>query len=1097
MNIQNLQYINAGAGSGKTYTLKEKVYEAVMNGINPSELILTTYTVTAANEIKQRVRQKLLEQDKFELAAMVDGAAIGTIHSIAFSFVEKYWYRLGLSPKLKTLAEGDQKIYLSESLADMLTAEDYAWFNDYKEYFGFDDPNAYSSDQRDHWRRSLEEIVTKSDYYRMIPEGKSCKEALEPSRKRSVAYIEQMFSAPEVDVDGLKSFMETYLIFCSTQNTAKAKKQHDFIATIDWENVTYSCYCEIRKYLLDPVGGKKGKQLPGYEEAVSIARKYDLSQTFGKKVIECINRVFDLAARWQQNYRKFKKEHQLIDFNDMELYFCQLLDFDDVQEEIRDAYKMVMVDEFQDSNPIQLDIYSKLSVIIGKGKGDEFTSYWVGDPKQAIYGFRGSDTDLIQNVSDYIEENKGVEKKLGTHSLKTSYRSRETLVNLVNNVFLRSFEGIIKPHEEDDMITLKVNEENRKDQLGKMPLPLRNWSLGGKDVLKDLARRVEGMISGHTQTQDKDSKDLRDIRYKDVAVLCRWNTEVKSIAKAFREAGVPVSCPEDKILDRAEIQLVLSMLNLVRDPQNAYVKASLLHLLGDIPTEKILNSRLANVIEADALPDENEQWAKRSRWAEDNEIIARLRKMTERIQELSVTDIVISVIDENNLFDRVQQWGESLIRQQNLGTIINVARQYDDHCNTMGLGASLGGFINYLETAGIEAPKDMESNTVKVMTYHKSKGLEWSVVILYSLDCDELEEESFFKRSLTGVNELRLTDDGSKYELHYMPTIITGKQKPTEQQISLIRSDYGKALQERQKKEIRRLLYVGMTRSRDYLISIQTSPEMPWAWLGNAGITPSTEQNEKGEMDIWGCKEEKLLVQNVNYVEDEGNEDSEASSAVKTCLLQKTPTPLDYSTIAMRVLSPSTLEHKTPEGFVAPEPVVFEGVTFRPLGEGEGMASIGTTVHDALAVFAPEKSDEENTLAAATVIQNHGMKEVLPDASRIVNTARHLYDWLTNEFGAFSRTERELPFTLALDNGQMLRGEMDLLWFTSDKECVLIDYKCYPGKINDVTNPDNAHYVGIYIPQMTAYRKALSGAGIKVKATVIYYAMLGVAIKVQ
>lgn len=130
MNIQNLQYINAGAGSGKTYTLKEKVYEAVMNGINPSELILTTYTVTAANEIKQRVRQKLLEQDKFELAAMVDGAAIGTIHSIAFSFVEKYWYRLGLSPKLKTLAEGDQKIYLSESLADMLTAEDYAWFND-------------------------------------------------------------------------------------------------------------------------------------------------------------------------------------------------------------------------------------------------------------------------------------------------------------------------------------------------------------------------------------------------------------------------------------------------------------------------------------------------------------------------------------------------------------------------------------------------------------------------------------------------------------------------------------------------------------------------------------------------------------------------------------------------------------------------------------------------------------------------------------------------------------------------------------------------------------------------------------------------------
>jgi ATP-dependent exoDNAse (exonuclease V) beta subunit len=191
-----------------------------------------------------------------------------------------------------------------------------------------------------------------------------------------------------------------------------------------------------------PVGGVKKieTKCPGFEE---FRKRYNdsLLSSSHKRVIEnYINALFDLAELWRNDFIKYKQENHIISYNDMEKIFLRLLtDFDEVKDYVRENYKLVMVDEFQDSNPIQIKIFNVLSEIIAENDG---RSYWVGDPKQAIYAFRGADADLISSITskfkfynDANSHDNDDENGLGTRRLTESWRSRKSLVTLVNDVF--------------------------------------------------------------------------------------------------------------------------------------------------------------------------------------------------------------------------------------------------------------------------------------------------------------------------------------------------------------------------------------------------------------------------------------------------------------------------------------------------------------------------------------------------------------------------------------------------------------------------------------------------------------------------------------
>ena len=145
--------------------------------------------------------------------------------------------------------------------------------------------------------------------------------------------------------------------------------------------------------------------------------------------LEYVSLLFKFAKEWRRKFEEYKRTKHLIDYNDMEKLFYQLFSMPDVADDIREEYKYLLVDEFQDSSPIQVKIFDKLSEIVDR-------SVWVGDYKQAIYGFRGADTDLVKAVTEQIGKH---ENGCTTNTLDTNYRSYPVIVETCNKVLVPAF----------------------------------------------------------------------------------------------------------------------------------------------------------------------------------------------------------------------------------------------------------------------------------------------------------------------------------------------------------------------------------------------------------------------------------------------------------------------------------------------------------------------------------------------------------------------------------------------------------------------------------------------------------------------------------
>jgi superfamily I DNA/RNA helicase len=185
--MKNIEYINAGAGSGKTTKLTQILSEELSkaNGeIKPSEVILTTFTELAASEFREKSRQQLFKDEHPDIAAELDSATIGTVHSVALSFIQKYWYLIGVSPDMKVMSEDDLQVYISESLGDYVSSDDLKFFNDYRAYYDIKDSQGKAD--FDFWKESLLAIIDKANNYSVD---------IDRSKKESCAIVDQIFDS--------------------------------------------------------------------------------------------------------------------------------------------------------------------------------------------------------------------------------------------------------------------------------------------------------------------------------------------------------------------------------------------------------------------------------------------------------------------------------------------------------------------------------------------------------------------------------------------------------------------------------------------------------------------------------------------------------------------------------------------------------------------------------------------------------------------------------------------------------------------------------------------------------------------------------------
>lgn len=157
---------------------------------------------------------------------------------------------------------------------------------------------------------------------------------------------------------------------------------------------------------------------------------------------------------------------------------------------------------------------------------------------------------------------------------------------------------------------------------------------------------------------------------------------------------------------------------------------------------------------------------------------------------------------------------------------------------------------------------------------------------------------------------------------------------------------------------------------------------------------------------------------------------------------------------------------------------------------------MGTCIHNIFAIYRPETDRAEMRNKAQKIVDAYKMNKMLPDVDSILDAINHLYLFLEKHYGCAVKIEHEVPFRNER-RGQVVTGEMDLLWYTSPTECVLIDYKNHPGVIGNVLNKANDKYVGKYAAQLKAYEEALTAAGMSLKAKLVYYSVLGCLVELK
>jgi len=1076
--MKNIEFINAGAGSGKTSTLTWLLTEYLdeeHGGYKPSQVILTTFTELAAAEFREKARGELLKKGWVNQASQLETASIGTVHSVVFSFVKKFWYLLGRGAMQNVLSEGDRQFFIDQSLASLAKEEDVLFFEKVLREFNFSRKKGGGSfENPDFWKEDLNNIIEKMVNYEI--------DELDLSFKKSKDLIDEIFTE-DVDVDKtvIRDVFEKYAEIAESQDRRKHAEKG-----LKLQSIGYSSLVEL--YQIEPTENEK-LQIQELDDVLTDVGNALSSRKYGDLLKKYIERIFELAKEWKKEFEAYKAKNRLIDYNDMEKLFLDLLDKEEVQQEIKSRFKLVFVDEFQDSSPIQVKIFDKLSDLVEK-------SIWVGDPKQAIYGFRGSDTMLINAVTGMFNQERNSQGLVKGQSLNKSYRSRKDLVELSNAFFERAFSKTDK----DDII-LDANRNDDKEFGEQPPSSAFHWHLDGKNITEKnqrLAQKVVELLKGGMQVVDRDQYKPRGIQPEDVAILCKTNRHVNSIANVLQEYGVKTTGQkaDESFMETAEVKLFLAILNFLQNTSNKHAKAEILHLTNpdEYSVENIIASRMNDIrakLENSDGKDTDGEAGKRTGWKDDHPVIEKIRKLSEQLKTLPVPDLVERIMIELDLKSITASWGNHEKRQKNLDALVQHALDYDQQCLQMGLGASLNNFIVYLNALDSqEHTPEKVKGAVNVLTYHKAKGLEWNLVILENLDDDTLKEDDFIKSSYFGVNDMvtAVPDAENLFPERYiqlLPWFRGSKKKLPDDLKEFIQGkpEY-KFIERKVREELKRLLYVGVTRARDYLVTVSYKKN-PLKWIENAGgkkVIPANNSDDK--IDLWDTGKYSEFEIITDDPEFEGIQEEEQPKRLIR--------PSGDRNFEERYVSPSKVSEDSTFDVEVLEDFA-KRISLKTDQNTED-SDIGNCLHHIY--YSYRREDDQALEKAESILRNLKMRSVFTNPQEIIDSIENLYHFLEKQYGPAEKVYKELPLQNFIKDGQVIRGSIDLVWETKEG-MVVVDYKSYPGGIKNITDQEDDHYAGIYGPQLLTYQRMLETAGKNVLATCIYYAVMGVVAEVQ
>lgn len=981
----NLTIISASAGSGKTTRLTETIVEAIRGGIEPAGVMATTFTKMAAQELSHRVRAALIAEGLGDAADAIQTGLIGTINSTVGQLLEQFCWDAGISPRLDVIEPDDAALLLRSALAEAIAGlEDASWQALHRMGVGNDDEDL---------AQVVKAIVDQARGNAISAEGLGM--MAERSAQALLAYFPECWSASDgAQRDRALQDAIAFVLsevpgrtFTKTAQSALEKlRAYDRAWRFDGD-LAWSRWVSLTKIDF----GAANKDLTQLVRDAATGVIYH--PRLRDDVARVIGRVFELAASGLQRVQDLKKSRGLIDFVDQEALTYDLLSRPEIADQVRERIQALWVDEFQDSSPIQLALMHTLARLAK-------VAWWVGDPKQAIYGFRGTDPELMQwAVRELAEDRYDV--------LNTSYRSRPELVQLVNGLFGQAFGAQGIPRERVRL------HAHRETPVGAGPA-LEVWQLAVHGNARQperqaIAERVADMLAHPTLYPVADGAGQRPLRGGDIAILCRSNDDCRDVAKALNDQGVAASVGRAGLLDTPEVGYALAGLRVLWDPDDTLALAELVHLRSEGDGAWL-----------------REWLADASRFVGQAHLhLPGLAEARSTLGQLTLSEMLDRSLSLTDAWNVVRGWTDAPTRTGNLERIRALAQSFEERAATLSIPATVPQFLTALldgqdAESGAQA-RSHSDQAVEVLTYHRAKGLEWPMVVLAF--SPEKSVTPFGVQVVAGIRASIENPLAGRW-IRYWPWPFGTHQTGVGVDFGLDQA----AAEEQDAAERLRLLYVAMTRPRDYLV---------WAYRENKppGLL---ERLLPGTMPTVGATELELGTDRVPMRVIQVQPSSAAavrSDGVKQTIWVVPDGATDpWQRIASRLAPSHTVEDRP--GIVIDTIELGRRI---PLTGNPEMERLGMMVHAFLAASGLYPVEAREALARETLGR---WGEPALEAEHLIEMARRFRQAMEERYPGFQE-HAEWPVRTSQD-GQVTLGWIDSLW-EGETSFVIVDHKTFPG----------------------------------------------------
>ncbi len=1045
-----ISVVSAGAGTGKTWRLSSEYVQAARDEMSTARIIATTFTVKAASELLERARARLLQEGHSDAAQTALAGLVGTVNSVCGRLVGDFAIDGGLSPVAEVIAPE-----MADSLFRLATEEAMQKFSDRI------DPIAERLRQDD-WPKTVLEIVRLArgsglDARQFADFGEKSWNGIEPL----LAHAPSSQTVEELDHALLAAVRKCIAdVKAGGDTTDTTKKSLNVLRMTASQMASGKTLAWDAWARLSKLKAAKASE-PFLRKVRDIAARHPEHPRLHIDIRTFIKLTFDCAAEALDHFSEFKRERGLLDFTDQEALALDLLRQPDIRDRMRERFDLLMVDEFQDTSPIQLAVFLEMARAVKR-------SLWVGDQKQAIFGFRQTDPALVNTVVEKIGPATGGAEEI----LDTSRRSRPDLVRFTNAVFASAFPPRGVPA--DKVVIPKIH----RDEPPGFGSALHHWMLEGNNwstALEALAGRIHALLAAPAATPVVNRADgaTRPLKPSDIAVLCRQNGRCKAVADALGACGILAAMPRDGLLDTPEAVLAIAALRYLVDPADTLAVAELAHFNeGNDDWLHVWLAEGANTLKARC------------------EAVVALDEKRGDLAHSTPTEALETAIAAARIDQLVRRWDRADERLANLNALRKVARLYEDACRATRGAATAAGLIAHLAKgleSGGERPAFEGDDAVRVLTYHRAKGLEWSFVILLDLQ-DGAKRSPFGVYSEAPEQGMDPWNPLAGRWIRFWPWPYGDQVKDVHLDATAAASPQAHARTEAELAELVRLFYVGSTRARDYLV-FATRPSTPSAWIESLtrrdGTSVLTLPRENGEVEL------NVDGQTFTMVVESATADAQTDSESGTdAIAWYGPPPLTSNppSYPPAWLLPSRLsvEGKVSKTHEAETPIKIGSRL--PITGSPDMGLLGEAVHGFLAADHAHRSLAERRTMASDILARWGVSGAIQPASLVEASDR--FEQFVADRWAQARRHRELP-VLSRVGEQCASGFIDLLLENEDG-FVIFDHKTFPDAPESWVEKAQE-----FAPQLGLYRQMVTRATDRpVQACFIHMPIVGAVVRI-